>query len=100
MEKSRFDELMRQHPNWVNRENIHEVFTFFDGLYTHKGGVKTEDEQDHYRLEENENGLKIELAASGKRYVINEDRRGQLPEIQLFPRDESGDEVLFLVPKV
>ncbi len=99
MEKSRFDQLMRQYPNWVAEGNPQEVFTFFDGTYTHKGGVRTTNEEGNYHLEENENGIKIEMEVSGLRNFINEDMRAEFPVIQLFPIDGNEGEVRFLVPK-
>lgn len=100
MEKSRFNELMVQHPNWVTQGDQDEVFTFFDGHYTHGSSEFTPKESDRYRLEDDGETLKIEFAATGKRYLLNESSSEGFPVLELMPIDSSGDEYIALIPNV
>lgn len=102
MEKSRFDDLMRRYTNWVSDEADNEVYTFFDGLYTHKDAVGHPIESGTYITEYDEvdREMKIELSTSGNRYLVQGFMDGNAPILQLNPIDHSGDRIIRIVPKV
>ena len=101
MEKARFNDLMIRYPNWISEGTEIQRYTFFDGHYTHRGVLEVPSEDAHYRLEYDEvdRELKIEFAATGKRYLVSEELEEGYPILTFTPIDNSGDEKIVLVPK-
>jgi len=102
MEKSRFEDLMRRYTSWVSDEPDNEVYTFFDGLYTHKdvNGHPIESGTYLTEFDENERVMKIELSTSGNRYLVQGSMDVDAPILEFVPIDHSGDRTIRIVPKV